>query len=189
MPDFSSIADIVYIVSTLLIFAIIGFGIRQKLLRGQELKAQFERIKGNGKCEGAAALPEGAELLVTTDKTAFNTVQGEIRIKGKDLFVARCLLGDDTAWLCAWYATPYMRISLDDVEYCQVVTGQCLVLGLPSVPCEATVLYNPDEREISGWEKLAAALKQHLKCDIENEAALYPSQVKSSRAPVADVRK
>jgi hypothetical protein len=149
-------------------------GVRRLARRETLIKAQFERIKGNSKCEGAAAAPAGAALLVATDETDGGIKQGQIWLKDKNLYIARIFLSGNTDLLCAFYATPYLRVSLPDVAYAKADDG-LLTLGLPSVPCEVAMWYVNDRR-VTGFDKLAAALKENLPCPLEGEATLTPAR-------------
>ena len=174
MPLDVSFSDLVKSLPGLMAIVGAGFAVRHLALREKRIKQQYERIKGNGKCEGAAEVPAGAELLLTTDETDGNLKQGQVWLKDKNLYVSRVLLWKDTALLGAWYGMPYLRISLDAVEECRVDTG-VIVFGLPSVPCEASVIYAYERAAaLTGQEKFAAALKQNLTCPIENAGAIVP---------------
>ena len=184
MTAHMSLSDFLHILAGLMAIGGAGFAIRRLAVREDLVKQQYERIKGNGKCEGADAVPADAELLLTTDETDGNLKQGQVWLKDKDLYVSRTLLWEDSALLGAFFATPYLRISLDAVEDCRADAG-VIVFGLPSVPCQASVIYAYEyARKLTGQEKFAAALQQNLKCPVENAAAIVPPGVNGrSEAP------
>jgi len=137
--NWQMIIDIMLGVTVLMIFV---KAMHDTIRRDTRIKRVKENI--SGQCRGAEDMPQGGELLFSTDETDGSIQQGKICLLGSELFVSRSQLAKDANILAGYFRAPIMCISLKSVVESSV-NGNNVNLVMMGIPLTVIIVVDSDE--------------------------------------------